>query len=314
MLNNEFYALKEIPKFKLYTYSKIYSHLKEPNILKKLIQYDFLPKIISSFQDYDNIYLITTYYDGKTLDFFKNDNLTEEQIKFVSACIIQSLIYLREKKIIHRDIMMKNIIMDKKKYFNIIDFSFSIEYSEKNNKAKYLFTYNEVTPPEMMSLKEFYYNSDYYRLGSIIYYLIFKIYPYFVKLQNNITDIYVKYEDVKNYSKNCIDFLNKLVISDPKKRIGFKDINELKNHSWFIGYDWYNLEKKNLDSPFQLIKNEIDQKLCTKITTSDSYLIRYKYNSKLILYKLLIKQFDYINNNIQNQIYFFYRNFYSNKY
>ena len=315
MLNNEFYALKEIPKFRLYTYSKIYSHLTEPNILKKLIQYDFLPNIISSFQDYDYIYLITTFYDGETLDFFKNANLTEEQIKFVSSCVIQSLVYLREKKIIHRDIMMKNIIMDKNKYFNIIDFSFSIEYSEKNNRAKYLYTYNEVTPPEMMKLKKFYYNSDYYRLGSIIYYLIFKTYPYNVKLQKNITDIHVKYEDVKNYSKNCIDFLNKLLISDPKNRIGFKNINELKNHSWFIGYDWYNLEKKNLDSPFQLIKNEINQNLCTKLTTTDSYLIRYKYNSKLILYKSLIKQFDYINANIQNQIYFFYKNFYnSNKY
>ena len=137
LLNNEYYALKEIPKYKLYTYSKIYSHLTEPNILKKLNQYDFLPKIISSFQDYDYIYLITTYYDGKSLNFFRNNNMTEEQIKFVSACTIQSLTYLREKKIIHRDIMMKNIIMDKKKYFNVIDFSFSIDYSQKDNNKKY---------------------------------------------------------------------------------------------------------------------------------------------------------------------------------
>ena len=269
MLNNEYYALKEIPKYKLYTFSKIYSHLTEPNILKKLIQYDFVPKIISSFQDYDNIYLITTYYDGKTLDFFKNDNITEEQIKFASACTIQSLIYLREQKIIHRDIMMKNIIMDKKKYFNIIDFSFSLEYSEKSNRAKYLYTYNEVTPPEMMKLEEFDYNSDYYRLGSIIYYLIFKTYPYNVKLRNNITNIKVNYED---------------------------------------GYDWYNLEKKNLDSPFKLIKNGIKQVLCIKIYTTDNYLIRYKFNSKLNLYKILIKQFDYINANILNQIYLANRN------
>ena len=308
MLNNEYYALKEIPKYKLYTFSKIYSHLTEPNILKKLIQYDFVPKIISSFQDYDNIYLITTYYDGKTLDFYKNGNMTEEQIKFASSCTIQSLIYMREQKIIHRDIMMKNIIMDKKKYFNIIDFSFSLEYSEKSNRAKYLYTYNEVTPPEMMKLEEFDYNSDYYRLGSIIYYLIFKTYPYNVKLRNNITNIKVNYEDVKNYSKNCIDFVNKLLISDPKKRIGFKDINELKNHPWFTGYDWYNLEKKNLDSPFKLIKNGIKQVLCIKIHTTDNYLIRYKFNSKLNLYKILIKQFDYINANILNQIYLANRN------
>ena len=116
MLNDEFYAIKEIPKYKLYTYSKIYSHLTEPNILKKLIQYEFIPRIISSFQDYDYIYLITTYYDGKSLNFFRNDNMTEWQIKFISGCVIQSLIYLRKENIIHRDIMMQNIVMDKEKY------------------------------------------------------------------------------------------------------------------------------------------------------------------------------------------------------
>ena len=128
-MTNEYYAIKEIPKYKLSTYSKIYSHLKEPNILKKLIQYDFLLKIISSFQDYDNIYLITAYYEGKTLNFFRNDNLTEDQIKFAAACTIQSLSYLRKEKIIHRDIMMKNIIMDKYKYFN------SFSFTKINNKA-----------------------------------------------------------------------------------------------------------------------------------------------------------------------------------
>jgi len=308
LLNNEYYALKEIPRHKLYTFNKIYSHLSEPNILKKLVQYDFLPKLISSFHDYDNIYLITTYYDGKSLDYFRNDNLTEEQIKFVSACTIQTLIYLREEKIIHRDIMMKNIVMDKYKYFNIIDFSFSIEYSEKNNKEKYLNTYYNVTPPEMMQFKKYDYNSDYYRLGSIIYYLIFKTYPYIVELKNNITNIIVNYEEVKNYSKNCIDFLNKLIISDPKKRIGFKDINELKNHSWLYGFDWNNLEKKKLVSPFKLIKNEFEQSLCIPIPIAEQYFIRYKSNLKLNLYKILINQFDFVNSNILNQIINVYKN------
>jgi serine/threonine protein kinase len=209
-----------------------------------LIQNEFLPKIISSFQDYDNIYLITSYYEGKTLKFFKKKNMTEEQIKFVSACIIQSLIYLRKSKIIHRDIQLNNIIMDKKRYFNIIDFSFSIDYSKKDKSKNYLNTYKKVTPPEMLKFQKFDYNSDYYRLGSIIFYLIFKKYPNDVKVQKKITNIKVNYKKVKNYSKKCIDFLNKLIISDPKKRIGFKDINELKNHSWLIEYDWDNIKKK----------------------------------------------------------------------
>ena len=132
--------------------------------------------------------------------------------------------------------MMQNIIMDIKRYFDVIDFSFSIDYSEKDNKYKYLNTYNMVTPPEMEKLKEYDYNSDYYRLGSVIFYLIFKTYPYKVKLENNFTEVAINYT-VKNYSENCIDFLNKLIISEPRKRIGFKVINELKNHSWFKGFD-----------------------------------------------------------------------------
>ena len=259
-------------------------------------------KIISSFQDYDNIYLITTYYEGISLDFYRNDNLTEEQIKFASACTIQSLSYLREESIIHRDIMMKNIIMDKNKYFNLIDFSFSIDYSEKNNKGINLITYYQVTPPEMLKYKCFDYNSDYYRLGSIIYYLIFKAYPNFVKIQKNNTYIEVNYKDIKNYSENCIDFLNKLLISEPKKRIGFRNINELKKHSWFTGFNWNKLEKKKINSPFKLIENQIDQTLCIKISISDKNLIRYKSNSKKNIYKSLIKQFDYINIIILNNI------------
>ena len=279
----------------MYSYSKIYSHLTEPNILKKLIQYDFVPKLISSFQDYDYIYLITTYYDGKSLNFYRNNNMTEDQIKFVSACVIQSLNYLRNQNIIHRDIMMQNIIMDKDKYFNVIDFSFSIDYSEKDNKYKYLNTYNMVTPPEMEKLQEYDYNSDYYRLGSVIFYLIFKTYPYILKLENNLKEITIN-NTITNYSKNCIDFLNKLIISEPKKRIGFKDIKELKNHSWFEGFDWNKFEKKQIDSPFNLTENDFDQSLCIKVDIiSDEYLMRYKSNFKKTLYRQLIQKFDYVN-------------------
>ena len=309
MLNNEFYALKEIPKYKLYTYSKVYSHLTEPNILKKFSKSDFLPTIISSFQDYNNIYLITTFYVGKTLKFFSKGNMTEKQIKFVSACIIQSLAYLRKKKIIHRDIKLNNIIMDKKKYFNIIDFSFSIDYSHKDQMDKYLNTFLKISPPEMIKFEKYYYNSDYYRLGCIIYYLLFKKYPKAVKHQNNNSNIKLNYKDINSYSKDFIDFLNKLIISDPKKRIGFKDINELKKHSWFMGYDWNNLKKKKLVSPFKLIKKKVNQRRCNKkISITDERLMRYKSNSKENRYKLLTQKFNYVNKNIINQIFNFGRN------
>ena len=76
----------------------------------------------------------------------------------------------------------------------------------------------------------------------------------------------------------------------------------MKNHSWFFGYDWNKLEKKELYSPFKLVKNEIAQKKCKKIKICDKYLIRYISLSKKNLYKILIKKFDYVNKKILNQI------------
>ena len=253
--------------------------------------------------------MITNYYDGKSLNFLKNSNLNEEQIKFASACVIQSLIYLRKEKIIHRDVMMQNIIMDKDRYFNLIDFSFAINYSEKDNKNKYLYTYKMVTPPEMEKILTYDYNSDYYRLGSVIYYLIFKKYPFMIRLEKNITDIVVKYEDAKNFSVSCIDFLNQLIISDPKKRIGYKDINELKDHPWFNGFNWESLEKRQIESPFKLIENDFDQSLCIRVDIiSVQFLLRYKQHSKKRHYKKLVRYFDYTNPIIIKKILYLNKN------
>ena len=220
--------------------------------------------------------------------------MNEEQIKFMSACVIQALTCIRESEIIHRDIMMKNIVMDKDKYFNVIDFSFSINYKDKNNKKIFLNTYDMVSPPEMLNLSNYDYNSDYYRLGSIIYFLIFKTYPLTIKRINNKTDINVDYHTIKNYSENCIDFMNKLITSDYKKRIGFNDINELKNHSWFIGLNWTKLKAKEIISPFEFVPN-INYEKCKQKEESLDVINSFKKQSKRKFYQKLIKNFDYIN-------------------
>ena len=259
-----------------------------------MISYKFFPKIISSFQDYDNIYLVTTLYEGVSLNYFRENILSEEQLKFVSACVIQSLIYLRKEKIIHRDIMMKNIIMDNDKYFNVIDFSFSIEYFNKKLKKNRMRTYEMVNPPEIMNRSDFDYNSDYYRLGSVIYYLIFKNYPNIIKKKYNISDIFINHT-LQNYSYSCIDFITKLLIPDFKKRIGYKSINELKTHSWFEGLDWVKLENKQILSPFSFYKNDFNQLFCDKFIIPLNLQKSYKKKSKNYFYLKTIKNFNFVN-------------------
>lgn len=272
----------------------MYSHLNEPEIMKRLNKYSLGMKLISSFKDYDNIYLVTTYYEGKTLDNYKDENLSEDKIQFISACIIQTLIYFRKEKIIHRDIDLKNIISDKDNYFNIIDFSSSIEYKDKNNHDYYIRTGPNVAPPEMINNKKYFFNSDYYRFGSIIFYLIFKQYPNVIKKEKKIKQLSIDYREIKNYSNNCIDFLNKLIITEPRKRIGYKDINEMKKHPWFNDFNWKKFENKQIQSPFNFSHNDSNKYFeCPKFNVSYSFIKRYRKTTKRSIYNYLIKHFEF---------------------
>ena len=248
----------------------MFSHLKEPEILKKITKYNFVPQLVSSFQDYDYLYLVTTYYEGKNFQHFRKNNMTEEQIKFVSACVIQALEYLRNEQIIHRDVCPVNIIMDSERYFNLIDFSFSIEYQLKSDKKLYLNTYDMVTPPEMLLYSEYDYDSDYYRLGQLILFLIYKKYPLNLEqIEKN------KLITTRNYSAQLYHFVRVTTKENKKERLGYKNIAELMNHRWFVGFNWKKLEKKQIISPFNKNEFKINRSICSKFNKNLIDVRRY---------------------------------------
>ena len=297
--------MKEIPKLRLITSVNIYSYLQEPDILKKFIGKNFIQTLISSFQDYENLYLITDYYEGNNLFFYKDDLLSEEQIKFIAANIIQSFIYLRERNIIHRDISMKNLILNKDGYLNLLDFSYAIAYKNRRNYNYLICKYPLDNAPEIKSRKNYEYNLDYYKLGAnIIYYLLFKKYANEIKEERNITDLKLNYKDFKNVSYYRIDFLNKLIISNTKNRIGYNSINELKNHKWFNGFNWNKLENKKIKSPllFNIRKLKILNEKCSGFNFSDKIKIKFEIQQKKDYFKKLIKKYNQINEKKIHQI------------
>lgn len=193
---------------------------------------------------------------------------------------------------------MHNIIMDKEKYLNILDFSYAINYSEKNNFNNYIVGDIFDNSPEVQIGSMYDYNCDYYRLGgSILYYLIFKKYFNEVKKEKNITEIIINY-NTTHYSEYCIDFLNKLVITNYSKRIGYSSICELKNHSWFKGFNWDNLSNRKIKSPLIFRKNTFNQSICSKFDFGINDIIYYKKKIEVKNfknYKNLLINYDYTN-------------------
>lgn len=227
------------------------SYFHEAEILSKFTYNDFIQKFICSFHDYDNLYFVSKFYDSYVVNYLTHGwHWNENQIKFFSACLIQALIGLRREQYIHRDIHLGNLVMDSKKYIKLIDFHIAIEYANKNNHHFDIVGSPKLCPPEIINLKTYDYNSDYYRLGSVIYYIIFKRYPNYIMRVKNITKVIIKLNETKEYSAECIDFLNRLIVAEKRERIGFNDINELVFHPFFMNFNWDDLIKKKMKSPF----------------------------------------------------------------
>ena len=63
-----------------------------------------------------------------------------------------------------------------------------------------------------------------------------------------------KKEKPKNWSKESVDLINKLIERKKDKRLGANGIKEIKEHKWFKNFDWENLYFQKLQSPFIIDK------------------------------------------------------------
>jgi serine/threonine protein kinase len=288
--------LKIVPKYNLDTIGKINNLLHEPEILKGIKKNNFVPEIISSFQDYDNIYLVTTFYDGPSLTEIVNKKLSENQIQFISACIVLALKNLRENQIIHRDLTFQNIMLDKDNYFNFIDFSFSVNYTNRNSRNFTCFTCPSYTPPEIIKKSNYDYNSDYYRFGIIIFYLIFKRFPIHITKFQNLKEYISHNYPTKNYSENLLNFTVELIETDMKKRIGYKNIDEIMNHSFFYSLDWEKMESKKIISPFKFNRPIFREHECKKFNKTKSGVDIYAKLIKTKYYEKSWKDFEFSKN------------------
>ena len=90
-----------------------------------------------AFQDYNNLYLVLDLLTDGDLRYqighHHRQFFSEIQVKFFISFIIESLIYIQSKNIIHRDVKPENLVFDEKGYFHKTDFGIA-KFKYKNNK------------------------------------------------------------------------------------------------------------------------------------------------------------------------------------
>jgi serine/threonine protein kinase len=108
----------------------------------------------------------------------------------------------------------------------------------------------EYLAPEIVRGEGYGKEIDFWALGLMIYEMLCGINPFKVRNKNKYEKLQMITENkirmLPMFSPNSTDLLSKLLVQDPKKRLGFgkKGIENLKKHPFFAPVDWGLLESK----------------------------------------------------------------------
>ena len=266
------YALKEMSKLKVIDKKSIKSINSERELLSKL-HHPFIVNMHYAFQDNDNLYLVMDLLAGGDLRFHisRHKKFSEEQTRFFICGIILSLDYIHSNNIIHRDIKPENLVLDDNGYIRLTDFGIAKENMPDNSSE------TSGTPgymsPEVMKSMNHSFPADYFALGVIGYEFMKGERPYLGRNRKEIKEqimsrqAEIRFDDInESWSKESADFINKLLIRKPEQRLGYKGINELKEHPWLKYYPWLLIREKRLPSPFvPENKDNFDKRYCENV-------------------------------------------------
>lgn len=219
------------------------------------------------------------------------------------ACILLSLEYLHNSKILHRDIKPENLVVDDKGYLRLTDFGIAKLYQKEN------YTETSGTPgymaPEVMEAKNHTIAVDYFALGVIGFEFMLGYRPYQGKSRKEIKEqILTKQAQIKkadipsDWSDESADLINKLLVRKPVNRLGFRGAAEVKSHPWFYDINWNDLLNKKITSPF-IPKNgdNFDKKYCEGIEKlGNDTRMRYESYLKNENFPYIFNNFTFINN------------------
>ncbi len=248
----------------------------EINILKSLSH----PNIVKIYEFFDTVlyyYIVTEYCKkGELFSYIKN-KYSEKQLAVLFYQVFSGLCYLHEKKILHRDLKLENLMVSEtekdiitgEEYFwiKIIDFG-TAKIFEKNKTEKAVIGSSYYIAPEVLRQR---YNEkcDTWSVGVILYMTLVGVAPFDGRTDEDIIHrIKIGKYNKKDsrfvaHSEEVKDLVNKLLEKNIDKRLSAK---EALNHPWFEKYGGRNL--------FCNFKPE-------DIKPYIENLFHYKYNSKL---------------------------------
>ena len=275
---NKIYAMKILEK-KLLKLKKQQIHTKTERDLMVRINCPFIVNIKSAFQDESKLYIVSEFLQGGDLFFHLHEKrymtFPEDKAKFYLMELVSALDFLHKNNMIYRDLKPENILIDSQGHIKITDFGLSKIFESENDKAYTVCGTPQYLAPEILLRKGYDKAVDWWSLGCLLYEMLSGRLPFkFKKGQKISLNIYKEEIFFDNkFSEDAQDLIKKLLIFDPKARLGsgVDGGEKIKNHKYFRGVNWDDVWNKKIQPPFKPnLKDEQDLKYFDSSFTDES--------------------------------------------
>ena len=239
---------------------------QETSLMKKVSSSNFILKYYGSYfsRKTNSLWLIIEYCSyGSTIDLMlaMNRLYTEIEVATIIKMVLQGLIIIHDKKLIHRDIKGANILLSEDGYAKLGDFGVGTKLLLKENYRTSIKGSPYWMSPQVIQKENYDSKTDIWSLGITCIELTQGEPPFSDLNPNEVMDfignkkfIFDDFFQKKksNYSKEFINFVSKCLKINPEKRANAK---ELIKHEFILKYAKDNIYLKQLLKKYE---NDMD--------------------------------------------------------
>lgn len=248
------YALKSIRKSHIVNKMEVTHTLAEKFVLSR-VNSPFIVPLKFAFQSSEKLYLVLSFINGGELFYHLQQarRFPLVRAKFYICELLSAIETLHGLNIVYRDLKPENILLDYQGHIALCDFGLCKINMKLEQKTNTFCGTPEYLAPELLLGKGYTRVVDFWTLGVLLYEMLTSLPPFYDE------DVNIMYKKIlhdplvfPNYldSKTC-SLIKGLLNRDPRKRLGYNGVSEIKNHPFFDDVDWNKLNSKGYIPPYK---------------------------------------------------------------
>ncbi len=240
--------------------SKMTASINNERALMSAVEHPFLLRLITTFQDKDQVYMLLDYVQGGELfsRLAKKGRLSFSHSRFYAACVVSAFEHMHSKQMIYRDLKPENLLLDEFGYLRVVDFGFAKKLAA-GKKTYTVCGTPEYLAPEIILNKGHDYGVDHYAVGILVYEMEVGVSP-FADQSGNMSSNVICQNILQGRARfpSSLNVRTKKLVQDlleksPAKRLGggARGTSELIDHEYFRELKFDLLVDKRYNAPWK---------------------------------------------------------------